>query len=189
MLALCAVTVLLASRSALAESVTLMGPVTTFAPSALSGIRMVVRYEVARPDRRETDTVLLGAPSGDAADALPVSVQVEGQHGDPVTLADVDGADCVLARSAIVRNGTRVLLLTAVRTFDVKQVLAGGMSRPGPMDVQVYRRHDGGDGGESSPLFKAEDAPVRTGPVCSAAEVQRVLDDAARSALSEGARR
>ena len=169
-----------------AEPVVLAAPITQFAADALGGIRTVVRYGVARPDREESDYLLLGEESG--RDAVPTQIQVQGVHGDDVVLSDVDGADCTLARAAILRRGAKVVLLWAVRVFDVKRMMAGGNALPGAMHIYIYHRHEGGNG-ESSPLFRADAEPIRTAAVCSSAEVQGVIDTAARGVFAGGAGR
>ena len=167
--------IVLGSQPAWAEQVVLTAPVTAFSPSGLGGIRTVVRYALPRPDRSEVDYLLLGEPSGDTADAMPTAIQVEGPHGDPVTLSDIEGADCTLARTAIVRAGNGVVLISATRADDTKQVLAGSLSQPGPMEVRVYRSRPGGEPGESSPVFTADASAARTKPVCSKAEVEQAI--------------
>ncbi len=171
---------------ALAEQVTLTAPVTNFAAGALGGIRTVVRYAVARPDRSEVDYLLLGEASGEGAGAAPEAIQVEGVHGDPAVLADVDGADCVLARAAIVRVGKGAVVISVVRADNTKQVLGGSLSGPGAMAVRVYRSRPGGEAGESAPVFTEAAGAGRTKPVCSAAEVGRVVGDAVAAVLQSG---
>ena len=167
----------LVCQPAPAEQVVLAAPITQFGAGELGGIRTVLRYAVARPDREETDYLLLGESSGDGH--APVQIQVQGPHGDDIVLSDVDGADCTLARASILRHGAEVVLLWAVRVFDAQKTMAGGNALPGPMEINMFRRHEGGDPGESSPLFRADAAPIRTGPVCSVTEVQAALDHAA----------
>ena len=186
-LALTAVAVLLACQPARAEQVVLTAPVTAFTPSSLGGIRTVVRYAVPRPDRSEIDYLLLGEPSGDAAGSPPTAIQVEGPHGDQATLSDIDGADCILARTAIIRSGHGVVLISATRTDSTKQVLAGSLSGPGVMDIWVYRSRAGGEPGESSPVFTADPTPARTKPMCSGADVQQAVETTAQTILGSRA--
>ena len=181
-----AVSVCLVGFPAFAGQVVLKAPISQFGPGELGGIRTIVRYGVARPDREESRYLLLGEGSG--SDAAPTQIQVQGVHGDDVVLSDVEGADCTLARTAILRRGAEVVLLWAVRSSDVKTVMAGGNALPGPMHIYAYRRHEGGNG-ESSPIFEADAEPIRTAAVCSSAEVQGVIDAAARGVFADGARR
>ena len=170
----------------LAEQVVLTAAVTDFAPGALGGIRTVVRYSVARPDRSEVDYLLLGEVAGEGAGAAPEAIQVEGVHGDPAVLADVDGADCVLARTAIVRVGKGVVVISVVRADGARAVLGGSLSGAGAMAVRVYRSRAGGAAGESAPVFAEMAGAGRTKPVCSAAEVGRVLRDVVATVLQGG---
>ncbi len=174
-LALAAFTLLGWAR-AQGQPIALAAPVTHFAAAELGGIRTIVRYAVARPDRTEVDYLLLGEPSADIKGAPPLAIQIEGPHGDPAILADVQGADCTLSQTAILRVGRHVVLISAVRAEDAKQVLAGALSQPGPMDVTVYRARPGGEPGESTPVFTAEPTPTRTKAVCAAAQVQQAID-------------
>ncbi len=184
-LVLAAALVLPCGRS-LAQQVVLTTAVTDFAPGALGGIRTVVRYAVARPDRSEVDYLLLGEASGEGAGAAPEAIQVEGVHGDPAVLADVDGADCVRARAAIVGVGKGAVVISVVRADDAKQVLGGSLSGPGAMVVRVYRSRPGGEAGESAPVFTEAAGAGRTKPVCSAAEVGRVVGEAVAGVLRGG---
>ncbi len=177
----------LGCRPIRAEQVVLTTPIAAFPHSALGGIRTVIRYAVPRPDRTEVDYLLLGEPSDNTTGAPPIDIQVEGPHGDPITLSDIEGADCTLARTAIIRAGNGVVLISATRVDDTKQVLAGSLSQPGAMDIWVYRSRAGGEPGESSPVFTAEAAPTRTKPVCLKAEVEQAVDTTAQTLLSKDA--
>ncbi len=168
---------------AFGEEVRVTAPVTNFAAGALGGIRTVVRYAVARPDRSEVDYLLLGEASGEGA--APEAIQVEGVHGDPAVLADVDGADCVLARTAFVRVGKGAVVISAVRADGAQQVLGGSLSGPGAMVVRVYRSRPGGEAGESAPVFTEAAGAGRTKPVCSAAEVGRVVGGAVAAVFDD----
>ena len=170
-------TLLLLGPHASAEQVLLKAAASTFAPSSLGGITSIMRYEVARPDRINVDYLLLASPETNTGETLPVQIQVLGLHGEEATLSDVEGADCTLSKVAIFRQGPLITLAEAVRVFNTPQFLHGGMSQPGAMYIHIYHRHDGGDAGESSPLFQEDQPPVRTGPLCLAADVQKALAD------------
>jgi hypothetical protein len=164
---------LLLPQVACAEAIIPHNPITTFGPAELGGIRTIVRYAVTRPDRNELAYLLLGAL--DNVSGAQSQIQVDGLHGDEVTLRNVDGADCTLAQSAIVRSMEEVVLIEAVRADSAKEVLAGSYSMPGMMDVHVYRRKRGGNVGQSWPLFREMDPPRRTGQVCSAPQVTQAI--------------
>ena len=172
--------------AALAQPVMLTGTVTQFAPDALGGIRTIIRYAVPRPDRSETDYLLLGAPAEGGAS---VAIQIEGANG-PVSLADVEGADCTLARTEILRTRRGVVLIRAARIDGVKQAMAGSLAQPGPIDIRTFYPRAGGDVGQSSPVFVADAHDVlRKEHVCTPVDMQRALDEAARVAMHEGQRR
>lgn len=172
-----------------AQPVVLKAPVTNFAPNALGGILSIVRFAVARPDKHEIDYLLLGAASGEPDTSAPTAIQVEGEHGDDITLSDVYGADCVLARTAIVRMNDRVVLIRATRADDVPHVMAGSLAQPGPMNIRFYRSHPGGDAGQSSPIFVSDGRTIQTKPVCSETEISQVIDQAIRIPEAPGVAR
>ena len=165
----------LGAVTARTEQVTFHGALTQFAPDALGGIRSILRYDAARPDRRETAIIFLGGPA--RGGELPQEIQVLGQTDDRRHLADVEGADCTLERVAVLRDPAGVSVITATRVFKIS-AFRGGPSQadPAPMDIQVYRLEDGGDGGESELVLRAHDPPSQTGPICKSADVQRAID-------------
>jgi hypothetical protein len=174
----------LVAPNAFAEQILPNTAVSQFEPSSLGGITSIMRYEVARPDRTEVDYLLLTAPETPKGNKLPVQIQVQALHGEAASLSDVDGADCTISKAAIFRQGSQITLAEAIRVFDAQQILRGGMSQPGPMDIHIYYRREGGDAGESSPLFQEDAPPRRTGPLCLAADVRKAIAQAVEKPAS-----
>lgn len=168
---------LLPGSPADAEQVAVHGPITRFSASELGGIRSVIRSEAIRPDRREIDYLLLADPADATSDGLPEQVQVVGPHGAQQPLADIDGSDCAFQRFVMVRSGMQVALITARRIEDPGA--STGLSSPASIEIQTYRRQDGGDPGDSSPIFIADSNPHRTRPLCSAVDMGRAIDTVA----------
>lgn len=146
---------------------------THFAPSEFGGVTRVLRYDVAQPDRSETAFLFLGPPG--ALGAPPEQVQVVGKGGEAVQLSDVQGADCTLERVWIRtagRGGPEVV--HAVRTFS-GNLATDVASEPAAMEVSVFRPVRGGEPGDSAVILRLVGAPVRTRPICSAADVRREM--------------
>lgn len=153
--------------------VALRGVVTPLAAGRLQGVGSIVRYAVARPDRREVAYVFLAKER--AAGDLPEEVQVRGAKGEPVHLTAQQGADCTLSAVEVVTPPAgRGSVVTAVRRFS--PVLSDNdYSAPGPMDIQLYRPVRGGEPGQSSYILQAIGAPTGTPPLCGAADVRRAM--------------
>lgn len=141
----------------------------------MGGLRKVVRYQEARPDRADTAIIFLGQPS---PGGIPERIEVLGSTGDQIHPVDSEGADCVLERTALIRQNGIVALIDAVRLFD-RTTLQAGYSSAAPFDLQVYRLEKSDDPAESSLVFRASGKVERTAPLCSAASVQQAIADAA----------
>ena len=151
----------------------LEGLVTPVAFDRLGGIAAVVRFEIARPDRRETVyTFLTGSLSGKQ---VPAEVQVRGPDGRQLRLTAQEGADCTLSAVEISTIPTgRGSVISAVRRFS--PVLSDNdSSAPAPMDVQVFRPVRRGAADESAIVLEAVGAPVVTRALCGAAETRRAM--------------
>ena len=155
------------------------GLVTPVASGRLGGITAILRYAIARPDRRETAyTFLTGSLFGSG---LPEEVQVRGPDGSPVHLTSQQGADCDLSAVAILPGSAGGgAVISAARRFS--PVLSeNNFSAPAPMEVQVYRPTRGGGPGESSIVLQAAGAPVVTRALCGAADVRQAMLSIARN--------
>ncbi len=141
----------------------------------MGGIRKVIRYLEARPDRTDTAIIFLGQPG---PGGVPEQVEVLGPTGDQVHPVDSEGADCVLERTALIRQSGIVAFIDAVRVFDQASMQAG-YSSAAPFDLQVYRLEKGDDPTEPSLVFKASGKVERTTPLCSAASIQQAIVKAA----------
>ena len=158
------------------ERVSVDKPLTQFAGNALGGIRTVVRYETAAPDRRDTAILFLAAPN--RPDALPMEIQVLNAIGIEQHLIDSEGADCTLAQVALFQAGKDLAVIAAIRVFDAASF---SQADPGPMDLQVYQLEHDGNAGRSAIVFRAQGKPTRSKPLCATEDVERAIDAAARS--------
>ena len=101
-----------------------------------------------------------------------------GPTGDQVHPVDSDGADCVLERTALIRQNGAVAFIDAVRVFD-RATLQAGYSSAAPFDLRVYRLEKGDDPTEPGLVFRASGEVERTKPLCSAASVGQAVVKAA----------
>ena len=148
----------------------LQGFETRFGPRQLGGVTRIVRYLVPQPDRSETDYLLL--TEGGAAASAPEAVQVIGQGGELVHLADTEGADCTLERvriSVLAGGGAEVVYAARVFSGALKSYV---ISDPAPMQVSVFRARTARDPGDSSVVFRLTGPPRRSRPVCRLKDVE-----------------
>ena len=152
------------------SGVKLQGFETRFGPGQLGGVTRIVRYLVPQPDRSETDYLLL--TQGDAAASEPEAVQVIGQGGEFVHLADTEGADCTLERvriSARAGGGAEVVYAARVFSGALKSYV---ISDPASMQVSVFRAGPARDPGDSSVVFRLAGPPRQSRPVCGLKDVE-----------------
>jgi hypothetical protein len=166
---------LLCTGWAHAEWIRLDKTLTEFSSDALGGIRTIVRYETAAPDRQDTAILFLAAP--DRPKDLPTKIQVLNANGVERDLIDSEGADCTLEHVALFRANKDVAAVVATRIFDETSFSQAG---PGPMEIQVYQLEADGNPGRSAIVFKAQSHPTRSKPVCTVEDVDNALAAAAK---------
>lgn len=150
-------------------------PLIEFSGDALGGIRTIVRYETAAPDRHDTAILFLAAP--DRPGDLPMKIQVLNTNGVERDLIDSEGADCTLEHVALFRAGKDVAAVVATRVFDAASF---SQANPGPMELQVYQLEADGNPGRSAIVSKAQGNPTRSKPLCTVEDVDNVLAAAAK---------
>jgi hypothetical protein len=169
---------LLCAGWAHAERILLDKPLTQFSGDALGGVRTIVQYDTAVPNRHDTAILFLAAP--DRPGDLPTKIQVLNANGvEQPDLIDSEGADCTLEHVALFRTGKDVAALVATRVFDTASF---SQADPGPMEIQTYQLEVDGDGdaGRSAIVFKAQGTPTRSKPLCAIEDVNNALDAAAK---------
>ena len=144
--------------------------VTRYLAAELGGVTSIVRYAVARPDRKQVRYVFLSATD---PRALPQEAAVLGPDGVAVQLSDEDGADCTLAHVEIM-VGRKPAVVSAVRVFSPK-LEDNDQSEPAVMDIQTYRPVPGGDAGEPTVGLRARGPPGRSRPQGALADVRRAI--------------
>ena len=158
------------------ERIALDRPELRFPPGALGGIRTILRYKLARPNRIVTAILFLALP--DRRETLPVAVQVQGSENDGQLLRDVEGADCTLARVGLYRTGKSIVALEAVRHGTPE---SPSYADPDVMEVRIYQLGPGSNPGDSDPMFTLQGTPTLTRPLCALKDVDAALDAAARA--------
>ena len=166
---------LLCAGWAHAERIRMDKPLSEFSADALGGIRTVVRYETAAPDRHDTAILFLAAP--DRPGDLPMKIQILNTNGVERDLIDSEGADCTIEHVALFRAGKDVAAAVATRVFDAASF---SQADPGPMEIQVYQLEADGNPGRSAIVFKAQGNPTRSKPLCTVEDVDKVLAAAAK---------
>jgi hypothetical protein len=162
--------------AASAEQVPLNKPLEQFAKDALGGIRTILQYGIAEPNRSDVKIVFLEGPSSPGG--LPDEIQVLDNVGvEQPDLIESEGADCTLQHVALFREGSRVAVITATRVYDPN---FPSQAVPGPMEIQIYQLEPDGGAGRSTIVFRSRVRPIRTQPICSGIDLQDAIAAAAQ---------
>jgi hypothetical protein len=179
--AACILPALLGAGLTHAEQIPMHEPLTQFAAKELGGIRAIMRFESATASRHVTEILFLDAPVEGEGGVMPMKIQVLDARGGELTLRDIEGPDCDLVRVALFHAAKDIAAFVAHR------VSTPGVSQadPGAMEITTFLLTAGESPGASRILFKAEDDPIHTKPLCHMEEIDAALRLAAKAWRSD----